>query len=82
MTVYAIHKKLGTIKELPEHAVGWMDKNEWVVFDHFPNKEDYFDSVSGAKELWLEITFTNGWAILFIVAAILTIIKAVIQLLT
>ena len=41
---FAIHKKLGTIKEIPKHAEGYMN-NEWVVYDHFPTKENYFEAI-------------------------------------
>ena len=40
---FAIHKKLGTIKEIPKHAEGWMN-NEWAVYDKFPTEENYFES--------------------------------------
>ena len=42
---YAIHKKVGTIKEIPYHAVGWMNRSEWVCRDTWPTPEQYFASL-------------------------------------
>jgi hypothetical protein len=46
---FAIHKKLGTIKEIPKHAEGWIN-SEWVIFDSFPTKENYFESITNQVE--------------------------------
>jgi hypothetical protein len=40
--LYAIHKKYGTIKKIPEHSVGWLNKSEWETFEYFPTEEQYF----------------------------------------
>jgi Lar family restriction alleviation protein len=51
MELYAINKKYGCIKKIPEHAVGWMNKLEWITYATFPDEKTYFNtfqSISGA----------------------------------
>jgi hypothetical protein len=40
---FAIHKKLGCIKKIPIHAIGWINRFEWVVYEKFPTEEIYFN---------------------------------------
>lgn len=43
---YAIHRKLGAIKTIPNHAAGWMSRSEWMLFDHWPTKDDYAEATA------------------------------------
>ena len=47
---FAIHKKLGCIKRIPIHAVGWINKTEWVVYEKFPTEEIYFSEFTYIME--------------------------------
>lgn len=57
---FAIHKKLGTIKEIPKHADGWMN-SEWVVYDNFPTKENYFEAIAGQIEPEVGVPSENSF---------------------
>jgi len=47
--IYAIHKKYGTIQELPKHSAGWLHKTEWELFTEFPTKKEYFQIIRRSK---------------------------------
>lgn len=56
---YAIHKKYGTIKKIPDHTEGWMDKSEWSIYNKFPTEEIYFKELDNlSKEEQMETVGT------------------------
>ena len=45
--IYLIHRKFGTIRENPDYTAGWVQPSEWVILDHFPTRDDYFQYIEG-----------------------------------
>lgn len=46
---FAIHLKYGTIREIPKHAAGWMNRYIWSVRVGFPSEYEYFKVMSRDK---------------------------------
>lgn len=63
--LYAIHKKYGCIKKIPEHSAGWMNKHEWVIWETFPDEEKYFLSMINHSQP-NERNIVMSWSIAFI----------------
>jgi hypothetical protein len=40
---FGIHRQLGCIAQFPVYVTGWMHPAEWLLLDHYPSQEEYFE---------------------------------------